>query len=93
MKKIDLVQRILTEYQDRIQPSIPSEVLDIAKACGVTPRQVCAAIDIALDILEQAAAEENTLDTAFTEYVESSHGAFRLISLDFEKTNSNKGKK
>lgn len=51
MKK-DLVLILLTDYADRIQPSIPSEVKDIADATGFSPIEVCEAMNIALDELE-----------------------------------------
>lgn len=50
--KIDLVYVLLNEYRDRVQPSVPAEVQDIADAHGVTAQAVCDAMLVALDELE-----------------------------------------
>lgn len=52
MVKKDLVQVLIDHYRSRIQPSLPSEVTDIAEDQNVTPREVCSAMLIAMDELE-----------------------------------------
>lgn len=50
--KLDVVQVLITQYRDRIQLCIPSEVQDIAKDLGITAQDVCNAMVTALDELE-----------------------------------------
>lgn len=59
MPKLDLVQILLDHYADRIQPSIPHEVQDIAEMHGVSAEEVCQAMFEAMDELDIDAEEQS----------------------------------
>lgn len=83
MLKKDLVFILLVNYPNRIQPSIPSELQDIADAESCTTEEILQALNIALDMRDLA----DELHTDAVDLVRSAHannGPFKLISVDFK---------
>lgn len=51
--KLDLVQILIDQYRERVRPSIESELTDIARDLGVSPRAILEAMTVAVDVLEE----------------------------------------